>query len=81
MQYNLKLPRQDHWLLTRSVAPGFVVGREDAQVTTPDKLLVVHAEQRVCRRQELWVEDDLKTTVPSDETSDEDVASDLIVEQ
>lgn len=45
--------------LTGGVAPGFVVGGEDPQVTPPDKFLVVDRQEGAGGGQELGVEDDL----------------------
>lgn len=46
---------------TRSVAPGLVVGGENPQVAAPDKLLIVHFEQRIRRRQELRMKYNLQS--------------------
>jgi hypothetical protein len=40
-------------------SPSLTVRREDTQVTTSDKLLVIKTQDRVIRVEELWVEDDL----------------------
>lgn len=45
---------------TRCVAPWFIVGREHSKVTTTDKILVVHWQQRTSRGQELRVENNLR---------------------
>ena len=38
------------------VAPGFVVAGEDAEVTAPDELVVIDAEQRIGRNEKFGVE-------------------------
>lgn len=40
---------------TRCVAPGFIVRREDTQMAAPDKLIIVHTQQRVGGIEELRV--------------------------
>jgi len=44
-----------------SVSPWFVVGGKDTHVGTTNKVVVVHWEDWVTGRQELWMEDDLDT--------------------
>ena len=45
--------------LGRGVAPGLVVGGEDAHVAAPHKLLVTQAQQRVVGVEEVGVENNL----------------------
>ena len=44
---------------TRCVAPWFIVRWKDSKMTTSDKLLIIHLEERVGRGEELRMEDDL----------------------
>lgn len=45
--------------VTRCISPRLVIGGEHSQVTTTNKVFIVHGEQRTCRGQKLRMEDDL----------------------
>ena len=65
---NISRVRTLYTYSTWSVSPGLVVGGEHPQVTAPDKLLVVHLEQRVGGGEELWVEYDLQSKANTKDT-------------
>ena len=48
---------------TWRIPPWLVVGREHAKMAAPHKLLVVHWQHGIRRRQELRMEDDLDAVV------------------